>query len=107
MLVLRSGCGRCEPSALRTPELGTGHEKHVVDAGPCSAVRHRGYAGSLLTWTGFALAWRSLLVTALVLVLLGRAYQRRTTTEKAFLRRDLPGFADYARRTSKLVPCVW
>jgi protein-S-isoprenylcysteine O-methyltransferase Ste14 len=70
-------------------------------------VRHPGYAGSLLTWTGFALTSCSLQVTALVAALLGHAYQRRMGAEEALLRRDLPGYAAYSRRTKKIIPFVW
>jgi hypothetical protein len=51
--------------------LRAGQEQHVVDTGPYRLVRHPGYTGSLLTWTGFALASRSPLVLALVAALLG------------------------------------
>jgi protein-S-isoprenylcysteine O-methyltransferase Ste14 len=82
-------------------------EQEVIDTGPYRLVRHPGYAGSLLTWTGFALTSRSLPVAAVVAGLLGWAYQRRITAEEHLLQRDLPGYDAYRHRTKRLLPFVW
>lgn len=87
--------------------LRTGQGQALVDDGPYRLVRHPGYAGSLLTWTGFALVSRSLPVAAAVGGLLGWAYRDRIRAEEALLRRELPGYEDYSRRTWRLVPFVW
>ena len=89
----------------RTLRTDDAHE--VVDAGPYRVIRHPGYAGSLLTWTGFALTSRSLPVVGMVTGLLGRAYRQRIAAEEAMLRRDLPGYAVYSGRTKRLVPFIW
>jgi protein-S-isoprenylcysteine O-methyltransferase Ste14 len=89
----------------RTLRTDDAHE--VVDAGPYRFIRHPGYAGSLLTWTGFALTSRSLPVIGMVTCLLGRAYRRRISAEEVLLGRDLPGYASYGSRTKRLVPFVW
>lgn len=70
-------------------------------------IRHPGYAGSLLTWTGFALADRSVPVVALVAGLLGWAYRRRITAEEQLLQRDLPGYRGYQHCTKRLVLFLW
>jgi protein-S-isoprenylcysteine O-methyltransferase Ste14 len=93
--------------ASYTRTLRTGEEQPVVDTGPYRLVRHPGYAGSLLTWTGFALASRSAPVLLLVAALLGRAYRRRIAAEEELLQRDLPGYTAYAQRTRKLIPFIW
>ncbi|MGA8633991.1 MAG: isoprenylcysteine carboxylmethyltransferase family protein [Candidatus Dormiibacterota bacterium] len=81
--------------------------QHVVDRGPYRFVRHPGYAGSLMIWTGFALTSRSVRVVEVVGGLLGYAYHRRVGAEEALLRRDLPGYIEYSRRTKRLIPFVW
>jgi hypothetical protein len=45
--------------ASYTRTLRTGEDQRVVDEGPYRLIRHPGYAGSLLTWSGFALASRN------------------------------------------------
>jgi protein-S-isoprenylcysteine O-methyltransferase Ste14 len=90
-----------------TRTLRVERAQRVVGSGPYRLVRHPGYAGSLLFWTGFALTSRSLPVVAVVGGVLGFAYHRRVTAEEALLRRDLPGYAAYSRRTKRLIPFVW
>jgi protein-S-isoprenylcysteine O-methyltransferase Ste14 len=90
-----------------TRTLRTGEEQAVITAGPYRLIRHPGYTGSLLTWTGFALTSRSVPVLTLVGGLLGRAYKRRIAAEEQLLSRDLPGYADYQQHTKKLIPFVW
>lgn len=98
MTTLRSSYTR----TLRQPD-----DDHLVDTGPYALVRHPGYLGSLLIWLGFALTSGRLPTLGLVAVVIGRAYGRRITAEEALLLRNLPGYADYARRTDRLVPGVW
>jgi protein-S-isoprenylcysteine O-methyltransferase Ste14 len=86
--------------------LRAGQEQHAVDTGRYRLVR-QGYTGSLLSWTGFALASRSPLVLALVAALLGGAYHHRITVEEQLLQRDLPGYVAYSQHTKKLIPFVW
>ncbi len=87
--------------------LRTGAAQQVVDAGPYRQVRHPGYLGTLLTWTGFSLTSGSLPVVPAVTLLFGRAYRRRIAAEERLLTRDLPGYDAYARRTKRLIPFVW
>jgi protein-S-isoprenylcysteine O-methyltransferase Ste14 len=90
-----------------TRTLRIEHSQHIVDSGPYRFVRHPGYAGSLLIWTGFALTSRSFVVVEVVAGLLGLAYHRRVAAEESLLRRDLPGYAAYTKRTKRLIPFVW
>ncbi len=94
--------GRSYTRTLRTEDA-----QDVVDTGPYALVRHPGYAGSLLIWTGFALASRSVPVVVAVAALLGTAYQRRIAAEEELLRRELPAYASYCERTKKLIPLLW
>ncbi len=81
--------------------------QRVIDGGPYRFVRHPGYAGSLLIWTGFALTSRSFVVVEVVGGLLGLAYHRRVEAEEALLGRKLPGYEAYTKRTKRLIPFVW
>jgi protein-S-isoprenylcysteine O-methyltransferase Ste14 len=81
--------------------------QQVVDRGPYRFVRHPGYAGALMIWTGFALTSRSFAVVEVVGALLSIAYHRRVGAEEALLRRDLPGYVAYSKRTKRLIPFVW
>lgn len=95
--------GRSYSRILRLEDDG----QVVIDSGPYQLIRHPGYLGSLLTWTGFALTSRSVPVVALIPGLLIAAYSRRITAEEQLLRRDLPGYTTYSERTKKLIPYIW
>ena len=90
-----------------TRTLRTRAQQPLVQTGPYRLVRHPGYAGSLLSWTGFALTSRSIPVIALLTALLGRVYRQRIVAEETLLRQALPGYAGYGRRTRRLIPFVW
>lgn len=95
--------GRFYSRTLRTQV----DQQALVETGPYRAIRHPGYLGSLLNWTGFALTSRSAPVVVLIPGLLGLAYARRITAEEQLLQRDLPGYAAYSQRTKKLIPLIW
>jgi protein-S-isoprenylcysteine O-methyltransferase Ste14 len=90
-----------------TRTLRTTQDQRVVDVGPYRTVRHPGYTGALLVWIGLALAARSAPATVLVAGLMGWAYRRRIAAEENLLQRAPPGYADYRRRTKKLIPFTW
>lgn len=79
----------------------------VVEAGPYGVVRHPGYAAL----AGWALASPLLLLSARAFapaVAAAAWVALRTALEDATLRRELDGYADYARRVRwRLVPGVW
>jgi protein-S-isoprenylcysteine O-methyltransferase Ste14 len=79
-------------------------EQPVVRSGPYRYVRHPGYLGSLLICVGAALSARNVTAVALTTTAVGTAYEHRMDAEDALLRRDLPGYADYAATTHRLVP---
>lgn len=76
----------------------------LVRRGPYRAVRHPGYASVLLLWAGAALTARNALAPALALTAVGTAYQHRMDAEDTLLSRELPGYADYAATTPRVVP---
>ncbi len=82
-------------------------KQRVIDAGPYRVVRHPGYVGL----AGWALASPLLLLSARAFApaLAAAAWVvLRTALEDAALRRELGGYADYARRVRwRLVPGVW
>lgn len=80
---------------------------HVITAGPYRWVRHPGYLGSLVMCAGSGLAlgswWAMAPLIVPVIMLL-----RRAVIEDRFLRRALPGYAEYAARVrARLMPWVW
>jgi protein-S-isoprenylcysteine O-methyltransferase Ste14 len=82
-------------------------DHRVVTSGPYAVVRHPGYLGAILG--GFALPLLLGSVWTFVPAILAAAlFVVRTALEDGMLRRKLPGYEDYARRTRyRLLPGVW
>ena len=80
---------------------------HVIDRGPYAILRHPGYAGLIVYYFGIPLLFgslRAVIPAALTLLWL----LPRTIAQDRFLRVNLPGYMDYARRVrARLVPGVW
>jgi len=87
--------------ALRVVE-----DQPVIQSGPYSIVRHPGYLSALFVWLGAALSSRNTVPVALTVLAVGTAYQHRMDAEDTLLLRELPGYADYAATTGRMVPSV-
>jgi protein-S-isoprenylcysteine O-methyltransferase Ste14 len=84
--------------------IQTEREHRVITEGPYRFMRHPGYFAMLIFVPASALAIGSwiALAPALAFVLL---VQHRADLEDEFLKKNLPGYADYARRVpARLVP---
>ncbi len=81
--------------------------QHVIDTGPYALVRHPMYAAAMLYLIGMPLLLGSWIGLAM-LPLLITGLAPRVIREERFLRRELPGYADYMTRVRwRLVPHIW
>jgi protein-S-isoprenylcysteine O-methyltransferase Ste14 len=79
----------------------------VVSTGPYAYVRHPMYSGALLLLAAMPLALGSWL-TVLLIIPFFPVLAWRILDEEDFLRKNLPGYAEYMRRVRyRLVPHVW
>lgn len=87
-------------------QVGRGHK--VVDSGPYKLLRHPGYAATI---PGFILAPPLMLGSLWAFLPAGAAVANlilRTALEDRMLKKELPGYAEYARRVRyRLLPGVW
>ena len=91
-----------------TRRLVTTAEQRVVQEGPYRLVRHPGYLGSLLVWTGAAASSGNMLCLAAVAALLAVAYAYRIRTEERMLMVALgKAYEDYRQRSWRLFPFVF
>jgi protein-S-isoprenylcysteine O-methyltransferase Ste14 len=79
--------------------------RELTTSGPYRVVRHPVYLGEILGAVGLTLALPSLL-SVLVLVSFVGAQLIRTRMEEQVLTAQLPGYAEYSRRTARLIPFV-
>jgi protein-S-isoprenylcysteine O-methyltransferase Ste14 len=88
--------------------LRTTADQNVVEYGPYRVIRHPGYLGSIMVWTGFAVTSGSVAAAAGAAALMGNAYSRRIAAEEAMLTgRFGSAYAEYSRRTKRLIPFIW
>lgn len=79
----------------------------VIDRGPYGVIRHPGYLGMIVSVTCSGLALGSWLGFAFALLYAVLIF-RRVFFEDAFLKANLTGYADYARRVPyRLIPRTW
>jgi protein-S-isoprenylcysteine O-methyltransferase Ste14 len=83
-------------------------DHELVERGPFRAVRHPSYTGVLLAFVGLGLSlcnWAALLV---ILVPIGAAFIHRMNVEEDALSRALGAhYAEYMKRTKRLVPFIY
>ena len=82
-------------------------DQQVVTAGPYRCIRHPGYAGSLLVWTGYCLGSGNWIALIVVAVLMLAAYGWRIRSEERLLVDAFgDAYASYQHRTARLVPFI-
>jgi protein-S-isoprenylcysteine O-methyltransferase Ste14 len=83
-------------------------DHELVERWPFRVVRHPSYTGVLVAFVGFALTLRNWLSFLVVLVPIFVAFVRRMNVEEEALRGALGDrYADYIKRTKRLVPSVY
>ena len=83
-------------------------DHEVVERGPFRWVRHPSYTGVLLAFVGFALTLRNWGAMLVVLMPIFAAFIHRMTVEEQALRGALGRrYADYMKRTRRLIPFVY
>jgi protein-S-isoprenylcysteine O-methyltransferase len=90
-----------------TRSLRTRREQTLIDRGPYRTIRHPGYLGSILVWTGsrLALNWLIALITALLLI---AVYCYRISAEENMLEEHFgEAYLSYKTRTWRLLPLLW
>jgi len=96
---------RVNSFAGRTIQVEPG--QRVISSGPYGLIRHPMYLAAAIISLANPLAlasWIALPVSALIIPVL----VVRLLAEESFLRRELPGYAEYCLRTRfRLVPLIW
>ncbi|HEX5490372.1 MAG TPA: isoprenylcysteine carboxylmethyltransferase family protein [Candidatus Udaeobacter sp.] len=83
-------------------------DHELVERGPFRIVRHPSYAGVLLAFVGLALSLRNWAALVVILVPISAAFIHRMNVEENALSRALgPRYAEYMKRTKRLVPFVY
>lgn len=93
---------------LHTPNVAIRADHRIIDSGLYRRVRHPSYSGALVALLGFALALGNLWSVAVFAVALPMIYLYRIREEEAALAQAFgSAYADYCRRTWRLIPWVY
>jgi protein-S-isoprenylcysteine O-methyltransferase Ste14 len=80
----------------------------VITSGPYAFIRHPGYLGEILIWTGFAAVSSNLVLLFLLPGMFVAVYLYRISAEERMLVRELgDAYISYQRRTHKIIPAVY
>lgn len=91
-----------------TRTLKVTDQQTIVQAGPYGLIRHPGYAGMILMWTGAGLAVGNWLIWVLAMVVMFGVYAYRIQSEEAMMATSYGAqYADYQRHTRKLIPFIY
>jgi protein-S-isoprenylcysteine O-methyltransferase Ste14 len=94
-------------NSFAAANISVADDQKVIDTGPYEYVRHPMYAGALWLFIGMPLALGSWLTICLVPLILPLLIWRLLDEER-ILRRDLPGYNEYASRVrQRLIPYIW
>ncbi|HWB34079.1 MAG TPA: isoprenylcysteine carboxylmethyltransferase family protein [Candidatus Paceibacterota bacterium] len=94
-------------NSFAAANIAVASDQKVISSGPYAYVRHPMYAGALWLFVGMPLALGSWWTIALIVVVIPVLMWRLLDEEKV-LRRDLPGYIEYAQKVRyRLVPFVW
>lgn len=91
-----------------TRRLRVAGEQQIIQQGPYRVIRHPGYLGVMLMWTGAVLATNNWVAIVVVVVGMMTAYPYRIRTEEEMMHQAYGReYEDYQARTWKLVPFVY
>jgi protein-S-isoprenylcysteine O-methyltransferase len=83
-------------------------DHELVERGPFRIVRHPSYTGVLLAFVGLGLSLRNWAALLVILMPIGAAFIHRMNVEEDALSRALgPRYAEYMKRTKRLVPFIY
>jgi len=91
-----------------TTTLMVAEGQRVVTKGPYAWVRHPGYLGEVLIWTGLGVLSSSLIVALWLPIIFVVVILYRISSEERMLVKELgDDYVKYQRKTRKLVPFVY
>lgn len=93
--------------AFYTRTLKVVENQSIVRAGPYGVIRHPGYLGSILMWSGAAASTANWIVLLIVLIVMCVVYVYRIQNEEKMLLSTNADYAEYRKHTWRLIPFMF
>lgn len=94
--------------AFYTRTLRTTTDQHLITQGPYHLIRHPGYLGMLLLWSGAGCATSNWITALIIIIPMVGAYWYRVRAEETMLAATLPQeYQSYASHTWRLIPFLY
>ncbi len=91
-----------------TRTLRVAESQSIVQRGPYRLIRHPGYLGSILMWTGVGLATTNWIAVTIAVVVTCFAYHYRIRAEERMLAAAIgKDYGEYQSRTWRLIPFIY
>jgi len=90
-----------------TRTLRVTESQSIVRAGPYRFIRHPGYLGSILIWSGVAASTTNWIVLLIVLIVMFGVYVYRIQSEEKMLLSTNADYAEYRKYTWRLIPFLF
>jgi protein-S-isoprenylcysteine O-methyltransferase Ste14 len=91
-----------------TRTLLVSEKQPIVQAGPYRVIRHPGYLGSILVWTGAAIATANAITIVIAAVAMFAVYAYRIQAEEQMLLAERgEAYGAYRTRTWRLIPFLY
>lgn len=91
-----------------TMEIDADEKQEIINNGIYKYIRHPSYLGILLIFIGFPLVAGSLLIVLIVLIATTtRLIYRMNIEEKLLLEKTQSRYAEYIKKTNKLLPFIY
>jgi protein-S-isoprenylcysteine O-methyltransferase Ste14 len=90
-----------------TRTLKVTENQSIVRAGPYRFIRHPGYLGSILIWSGVAASTTNWIVLLIVLIVMFGVYIYRIQSEEKMLLATNAGYVEYQKQTWRLIPLIY
>ena len=91
-----------------TVNVAIAEDHRLITTGPYRFVRHPSYSGSLLIFLGFALCFQNWFSMVVILLPISAAFLWRIHVEESALRANFGDrYAEYARKTYKVIPFIY
>lgn len=85
----------------------TEHQK-LIASGLYGIIRHSGYLGTILIWFSFGFAIENYIVVIIAILMTSIAYSYRIKKEERMLLNQFgQEYADYQKKTWRIIPFIW